>query len=227
MNWLYSNWRFLLPSPWLEIAIVIASVLCGAIVGSERMRREKPAGLRTLMLVSLGSAVFMLISFITAAPNGDTGRIAANIVSGIGFLCAGVIMHGAGWVSGINTAAAIWAVAAIGTTVGTGNIPAGFALALLIRLVQAGGMRMEARRLRGCACEVHLVFDADNGKSRLRVERLMDEFHVSETAVASCEEQGNTTRMRLRLHIIAHSRREFLAELASLPTTREIQVEHP
>jgi putative Mg2+ transporter-C (MgtC) family protein len=85
-HWLTHDLRGYLSSPWLQIVLVVASAVCGAIVGGERERQEKAAGLRTLMLVCLGSTLFTLASFAFVTTTGDSGRVAAQIVTGIGFL---------------------------------------------------------------------------------------------------------------------------------------------
>ena len=90
----------------------------GAAVGYERRRSDKPAGLRTLSLVAVGSALFTIIStfgFETA----DQSRVAAQIVTGVGFLGAGTILRSGTSISGLTTAATIWATAAIGMAVGS------------------------------------------------------------------------------------------------------------
>src|SRR6185436_20660760 len=101
--WLTANWRGLISSPWLEMALALTAVVCGAAVGMERERREKPAGLRTLVLVCLGSASFTMASFAFVTTTGDSGRVAAQIVTGVGFLGAGAILHGSGMVRGMTT----------------------------------------------------------------------------------------------------------------------------
>jgi len=99
----------------------LAALLLGAAVGSERQWRQKNAGLRTNTLVSLGSAAFVLLSIEIG---GDaTGRIASYVVSGIGFLGAGVIMKDGLNVHGLNTAATIWCSAAVGALSGLGLYP--------------------------------------------------------------------------------------------------------
>ena len=97
------------------------ALLLGAFIGIERQWRQKSAGLRTNTLVSLGSAAFILLSIsITANNTGDQSRIAAQIVTGIGFLGAGVIMKDGITVHGLNTAATIWCSAAVGSLAGIG-----------------------------------------------------------------------------------------------------------
>src|SRR3954465_11640846 len=114
MHWLIHSWHALLPVPLANGLLALVAVACGGLVGAERERREKPAGLRTLVLVCLGSASFTMVSFVFTPPSGDAGRGAAQIVTGIGFLGAGAILHGPGFVSGLTTAAGIWVTAAIG-----------------------------------------------------------------------------------------------------------------
>lgn len=101
---------------------LILSALFAGILGYEREISQKPAGLRTLMLVGVGSCLFMLISIEAAEGNtkADPTRIAAQVVTGIGFLGAGAIIRAGGSVIGLTTAASIWLVAAIGLAVGAG-----------------------------------------------------------------------------------------------------------
>ena len=108
MIWLIQSWHVLLPKPWAAIGLAIVAVLCGAWVGSERERRDKPAGLRTMALVSLGASVFTMVGFAFTSNTGDSGRVAAQIVAGIGFLGAGVLLRGSNGVQGMTTAATIW-----------------------------------------------------------------------------------------------------------------------
>jgi putative Mg2+ transporter-C (MgtC) family protein len=105
----------------LQIAAqVLLSLLLGGLVGYERERRRIPAGLRTFMLVSAGSCIFTILS-LRAFPGGDPARIAAQIVSGIGFLGAGLVLHRKGTIHGLTSAAGIWATAAVGMAVGAGK----------------------------------------------------------------------------------------------------------
>ena len=93
----------------------------GAAVGLEREYRQKPAGLRTNILIALGSALFTIMSAAMVQPGVDPSRIAAQIVTGIGFLGGGAIMRNRDTVHGMTTAATIWVNAAIGVAAGTGQ----------------------------------------------------------------------------------------------------------
>lgn len=116
----------------MVIRLVVAAIL-GGIVGIERGSGDRPAGFRTHILVCVGSALFMLVSlygFDDVAPNAqleedigqrrDSARIAAQVVSGIGFLGAGTILHEGLTIRGLTTAASLWMVSAIGLAVGSG-----------------------------------------------------------------------------------------------------------
>ena len=97
---------------------LIFAVVCGGLVGLEREIVHRPAGVRTHMLVSLGSALFILIA-IDTLPN-EAARIIAGIITGIGFLGAGTIFKAKNEVHGLTTAASIWAVSAVGLAIGMG-----------------------------------------------------------------------------------------------------------
>jgi len=103
----------------MVLRLLLAAAL-GAIIGYQRERAGKPAGLRTHVLICVGAALFTVAS-IFGFTTADQARVAAGIVTGIGFLGAGAILHGGGgMVAGLTTAASIWAVASIGLAAGTG-----------------------------------------------------------------------------------------------------------
>jgi putative Mg2+ transporter-C (MgtC) family protein len=110
------------PAIQLELVARLAlSLALGAVVGFERARNQQPAGLRTHMLVAVGSAMFTIISaYGFQGSSVDPTRIAAQIVSGIGFIGAGAILHERGSIKGLTTAASLWAMAAVGMASGAG-----------------------------------------------------------------------------------------------------------
>ncbi len=134
--------------------LLLATLLGGA-VGLEREMAGKPAGLRTNILICVGAAMLMQLSVDVSEagfaqdghPYGDPGRIAAQIVSGIGFLGAGAILHGEGAVIGLTTAATIWVVAAIGMAVGAGAYVDACGSTVLIMLILVGLRPFETRLL--------------------------------------------------------------------------------
>lgn len=115
---------------------LLSAMLVGALVGVEREYRNKSAGLRTMTLICLGSALFTLISAYFEEER--SGRIAANIVTGIGFLGAGVIYKSDERVQGLTTATIIWVTASLGMAIGDGYIRLGFFAAMLVLVVLVG-----------------------------------------------------------------------------------------
>ena len=106
---------------WHQFAIRLAlAVVLGALVGAERQWRQRMAGLRTNALVAAGAAMFVMLSALSARLPDDSFRIAGQVVSGIGFLGAGVILRDGLNITGLNTAATLWCSAAIGTLAGYG-----------------------------------------------------------------------------------------------------------
>src|SRR5215510_12069704 len=106
--------------PSIALKLILAAIL-GGIIGIEREFRDKPAGLRTNILICVGSTLFMSISTkVAELLGGDPTRIGAQIITGIGFLGAGAVLHSHGFVMGLTTAATIWVVAGVGMALGAG-----------------------------------------------------------------------------------------------------------
>ncbi|MBN1391869.1 MAG: MgtC/SapB family protein [Sedimentisphaerales bacterium] len=101
-----------------DVFAILLAVFCGAILGFERQLKHKPAGLRTNILICLGAAVFTIISARMAGDKDSVTRIAAQIVTGVGFLGAGAVIQDRGGIHGLTTAATIWLVASIGMACG-------------------------------------------------------------------------------------------------------------
>ncbi len=114
---------------------LIAAALLGSLIGLERETHGGPSGLRTHILVCVGATLFALCSFNIAHGKFDPGRVTAQIVAGIGFLCAGTIMRQGSVVRGLTTAASIWVVAAIGIAVAIGGEMLAVAAAAAILVV--------------------------------------------------------------------------------------------
>ena len=128
----------MIPSSEILLRLLLAAIL-GAVVGVERERRDQPAGLRTHTILSIGAALAMILSIELASqfrelvPNGDPARLAAQVISGIGFLGAGAIIRYGPNIKGLTTATSLWTVAVISLAVGAGHyIAAGEAVLLLM-----------------------------------------------------------------------------------------------
>ena len=107
----------LTPSIMQALVGVILALLLGTAIGFERQIRKQPAGLHTNALVCMGSAAYVLVALLVTQDSSPT-RIAAQVVSGVGFMCAGVIWHEGPTIRGLNTAATIWCTAAVGILAG-------------------------------------------------------------------------------------------------------------
>ena len=125
---------------------ILMAGFCGAVIGFERTRRFKEAGIRTHVIVSAAAALIMIVSkygfadiaagAVLGAREADPSRIAAQVVSGISFLCAGVIFKNGSSIKGLTTAAGLWATAGIGLAVGAGFYWLGLGVTLMIALLQ-------------------------------------------------------------------------------------------
>ncbi len=129
---------------------LLLSLVLGALIGMERRRKGQIAGLRTFALISMGATLAMLISIYIpqvylGLKNGDPGRIAAQVVSGVGFLGAGAIIQMKGSVRGLTTAAGIWMTACIGLAVGAGMYLISIIASLLIIFILVNIERIELR----------------------------------------------------------------------------------
>lgn len=132
------------------ITKLVLSLILGATIGIERRRKGQIAGLRTFALISMGATLAMLISIYIpqeylGLKNGDPGRIAAQVVSGVGFLGAGAIIQMKGSVRGLTTAAGIWMTACIGLAVGAGMYLISIIATLLIIFILVNIERIEHR----------------------------------------------------------------------------------
>jgi putative Mg2+ transporter-C (MgtC) family protein len=161
--------------PLADVLLRLATAaLLGGLIGLERERLERAAGLRTHAVVAVASALMMIVSAFgfadAVAPNRtavlDPSRLAAQVVSGIGFLGAGVIIFQKNRVRGLTTAASIWAVAGVGLAAGGGLYTAAAAGTLFVLLIQAG-LRPIERRLFLHAEQHRLVLEATRRTDRL------------------------------------------------------------
>lgn len=225
MRSLFESWRNQFDPVLLELLLALFAVICGAILGSERQKREKPAGVRTLILVCLGAGTFTQVSIHLPGPGADSSRVAAQIVTGIGFLGAGAILRGRSGVTGMTTAATIWMTAAIGMVVGSGHPVAGFGLSLAVRATLGAATYWEHHQLGGKqACAVRLRARADGGKTRILIEQIAAEFHLHPACLRWSDPADAPAfiEARMELRLPRQHRREFLAEVAMLEAVVEI-----
>lgn len=126
---------------------LLIAVVLGVLVGYERERAGKPAGVRTHGIICLGAALFAVVSLHGFGNVSDPARVAAQVVTGIGFLGAGAILTQRGNVHGLTTAASLWVTAAIGLAVGVGMLIMSVATAVLVFLLLRFGPRPRQKAL--------------------------------------------------------------------------------
>jgi putative Mg2+ transporter-C (MgtC) family protein len=185
----------------LFLKLALAVILGGAI-GIEREVKAKPAGLRTNILICVGACLLTDVSVrignINGTRVGDPARLAAQIVSGIGFLGAGTIMQGGGVVTGLTSAATIWVVAALGIAIGAGFYieAAGTGALVTIVLAWLGRVEHKIRRIRRI---VHLTVKCRPGTS---IEDLRDTLAVEGLTIISHESFDHTDDRTFELRLI-------------------------
>jgi len=211
---------------------LFASALLGSMIGLERERLDRDAGLRTHMLVSVGSTVIMLVSAfgfgdVLGQPNVvlDPARVAAQVVSGIGFLGAGTIILRKEVVRGLTTAASLWAVASIGLSVGGGLYLAAVAATFVVLIILVGVKPIERRLFRNR--RPRLVFLRVN---RPEISLLTIESAIVETGLQLRNiqiepgESDNEENLQLTLDPVAPEELILLIEkLRAISGVREIR----
>lgn len=126
---------------WIRILV---AVLAGGVIGLERQIRGKVAGVRTSILICLGTSIFVELGASVPSPPTDPTRVLGQVVTGIGFLGAGVILARGDRILGVTTASVIWILAAIGSMIGLGHLQAALVLTLVCILVLVGVERIES-----------------------------------------------------------------------------------
>lgn len=186
-----------------DIVKLLLAVAVGGVIGLEREVRDKPAGFRTMILIAVGAALFTIFSIeIAAGKVADPARIAAQIVTGVGFLGAGAILRDRRHVIGLTTAAAIWLVASLGIGAGMGAFRTTIAASLLVLVVLLVFSKLEAwvdqrRDERSYEIVIGCANDADRLRqiaeslalrvNRTRLGKQRDALHLRFRAVGARE----------------------------------------
>ena len=218
---------YLAADMWIKLGLAIA---CGAAIGFERELHDKPAGLRTNMLICVGSTLITMVSISVALTYAerqiniaDPGRIAAQIVSGIGFLGAGTIIQARGSVHGLTTAATMWVLAGIGLAIGSGMYaPAIAGTAILLVTLSVLGWLEGHITSRRHFVYFHVVADRRPG--------LIDDINgVAERARVSLGDFGMKRddaglRIDFALTLPASKRDELIDGILDLEGVRDVRV---
>lgn len=205
------------------------------IIGAERQWRKKLAGMRTMTLVSLGACLFVLLSTFIEADSSPS-RIAAQVVSGIGFLAGGVILRDGFSVTGINTAATLWCSAAVGSLIGAGFIFEGAVCAVIIMLVNIFLRNLSYRfdhlteqKADNAEDSVHYlsVISSNTSEVLLRTEiiQLLDRYGLTFTKFSCTDLAGKKVRLFLEIEATKNGNliiNTIISELSQLSEVIEV-----
>ncbi len=207
--------QLLRQGPDIALKFLVA-VLCGGAIGMERETTGKPAGLRTSILVCAGSTLFTIMSIdLGLKYGGDGTRIAAQIITGVGFLGAGVILHNKGGIKGVTTAAMIWMLSALGLMIGAGYFLSAIAISVFIVIMILALRRLEnyIHRRRG----KKMIFVLDSDPDTLR--RFLGVLHAHEDSIQGLSVDGNEIPPTAEFTFIGEGsdRLEFLKDIYAIP----------
>lgn len=208
--------------------LLLASVL-GGIIGMERELSGKPAGLRTVLLICVGAALFTELSLHIAEMGDDGGfrsdpaRLAAQIVPGIGFIGAGAILHGRGRVTGLTTAATLWTVTAIGIAVGSRAYVEAIGTTLLVLFTLLLLAKFEKLVTRHRTHRRYVAAVAAEGGAYERLEEAVRGGGRLRVRIESVERRKGAVQVRLRATGPAADHDDLFRRLASDPAIRRVR----
>lgn len=210
----------------MMLKMVLAAVL-GGIVGLERELAHKEAGLRTMILICIGSALITVLSiaFPGIGGGGDPGRLAAQIVTGIGFLGAGAIIQARLAVHGLTTAASIWTVSGIGIAVGCGFYLFSLLLTLLVVLVLALFRSLANFLEKQKQVFVYQISFADRAAIFFDIKKVMTELNIK-TSQAKLSKGRGGYELELMFTTSPNKGREFVEKVIHLQGVNELLSEN-
>jgi putative Mg2+ transporter-C (MgtC) family protein len=183
------------------LRLIVAAVL-GALVGLEREIHDHPAGMRTHLLVSLGSAAFTVLGIAAfPGPNADSARVAAQVVTGVGFLGAGAILKEGATIRGLTTAASLWAVAAVGMAAGAGALLVALTITLIAILSLWPLRRVAARFIGRDPHRLRLLLSVKEPRTLAAVVAVVGE---NGGTIAHMATTGHAGRIDMDLDVRAH-----------------------
>ena len=201
---------------------VLMACALGAVVGMEREWRHKASGLRTNMLICMGSALFTILSAVLAGENSpNKGQVASNIVQGIGFLGAGLILHTRNQVLGLTSAATVWVVAAIGMACGAGlYVEAAIATTIVYSALQFVGL-LESRSRWKRFVMLYEVRGSDEQTMFADVLSVLDRSHIRLNIVER-DTVGALQRVTFAVSASGAGHKRLLAELIACDATDRV-----
>ena len=193
----------------------------GAVVGIEREMRHKASGLRTKILICMGAALFTMMSEVLAGDNGNKGQVASNIVQGIGFLGAGLILRGRNRVLGLTSAATVWVVAAIGMTCGAGlYVEAAISTAMVFVSLRFIGL-LESRSRWKTYVMLYEVRGADEPTMFAGIFKVLDREKLR-LNVVDRDKVGEQERVTFAISASSERHKQLLAELVESDATDHV-----
>ncbi|MBO5758373.1 MAG: MgtC/SapB family protein [Clostridia bacterium] len=196
-------WLFEHIGAWDYLIRVVVACLCGGLIGLERTKRLKEAGIRTHIIVALGATLIMVVSKygFSDVVGADASRIASNVITGVSFLGAGVIFVRGGSVKGLTTAAGIWATAAIGLALGAGMYTIGVLVTVLMILLQIALHKFLPGDMQSSR-ELLLVISKDYHTVMPKIRQRLGEMKVLVSGVEMEKLENGDVRVTLdvRLH---------------------------
>ncbi len=203
-----------------DILKFLLAIIFGGLIGLERELKGKPAGFRTNILICLGSTLYTVLSMKISS---DPGRIAAQIVTGVGFIGAGTIIQSRGTITGLTTAATIFVVASIGLALGANQIILAGIFTTLVLAVLTLLSQVEKILLGKCHfTNLELEISDEKGKGRAELIEILNEHEVKPNQYKLIEEDGNL-RINISYCDKHPSHHRFLSELLKISYIKEIK----
>ena len=213
MTW--DLWLFEHVGAWDYLIRVVVACLCGGLIGLERTKRLKEAGIRTHIIVALGATLIMVVSKygFSDVVGADASRIASNVITGVSFLGAGVIFVRGGSVKGLTTAAGIWATAAIGLALGAGMYTVGVLCTALMILLQIALHKFLPGDMQSSK-ELLLVISKDYHTVMPKIRARLTEMKVLVAGVEMEKLDSGDTRVMMEVRIHKDNLSDELLDLA-------------
>jgi len=210
----------------IVLKILLAAAL-GGIIGMERELSHKEAGLRTNILIAIGSTLLTILSFKIAAtaPGADPARLTAQIISGIGFLGAGAIIQARFAIHGLTTAATIWTVAAIGIAVGSGFYLTAFSVAIFVVIILTVFKYVVAYLEKQKQVTVYLISTEERASLLVDFRRVLTELNIKYTS-ARLNRKGSGYEFEIILNTSENKNREFIEKVMLLQGVKEVLSEN-
>lgn len=208
------------------LKILLAAML-GGIIGLERELSHKEAGLRTNILIAIGSTLITILSFKIAAmsPGADPARLTAQIVSGIGFLGAGAIIQARFAVHGLTTAATIWAVAAIGIAVGSGFYLMSFLVTIFVVIVLTVFKFLLAYLEKQKQIYVYLISTEEKASMLVDIRQVLTELNIRYSSARLNRKDGNY-EFEIIFNTSENKNRDFIEKIMLLKGVKEVLTEN-